>query len=387
MSSVLTARWTRTAVLSLALIALLVPAFRISMTNLVAVHDVWHRFAVGDWLISYAGGFVRRGLSGEFLFAVSRLTGFSLSQTLFSLQLVLLATFFVCGGLLVLRQRRVWPFLLLIVAPFVFMFQVHDPAGGFRKELLHIALLALLSLAAVCLDTERFRIAVRTVLLVYPLAILSHEMLAIYQPYLVAVALCRLGAGKRTVIEIALLLVPSVIAFGATLVFSGTEHHVAAICAALGENVLWQCSGNSAVGWLATSIDEARLAVRERIALANYIPTYLYGAGLCAVGFVPAAGRLRLLWRHQLPVLCILTSVLGSILLFVFALDWGRFIYLHGVSLFLLLLSLEAVEPPPEGEPTGRIARLLRRWRYVFAAAYAVMAWAYATDWRLVHYY
>ena len=127
--------------------------------------------------------------------------------------------------------------------------------------------------------------------------------------------------------------------------------------------------------------------MQQRIQLAYYIPTYLNWAGLCAVGFLPAVGRLRLLWRHQLAVLCVLISIAGSLLLFAVALDWGRFIYLHGVSLFLLLLSLEAVEPPPDGEPTGRIARLLRRWRYVFAAAYAVMAWAYATDWRLVHYY
>ena len=34
----------------------------------------WEQWVVADWLVSYAPGFVRRGLSGQLLLGVSRLT-------------------------------------------------------------------------------------------------------------------------------------------------------------------------------------------------------------------------------------------------------------------------------------------------------------------------
>lgn len=378
----------RTAVLSVLLALLLIPAFVASYNNLLAVHRIWHPFTVGDWLINYAGGFVRRGLMGEILMLLSNATGLSISTLLFALQIGLLVAFFACVVRLIFAQRNVWPFLLLTVSPVILMFQVHDAAGGFRKEQMHIVLLAIVAVAAVSTDTNRFRRIIRIAALAYPLLILSHEMLAIYMPYLVALALCRLGADRRTVLELGLLTLPSVAAFGLAYWYTGSPQQVAAICASLTSAPLSDCAGNTAVGWLSKSLDYGHGAVMARVREGFYISFFLQLSGLCLIGFLPAIARVRLLWRHQLALLAILMSVAGTLLLFTVALDWGRFIYVHCVSLFLVLLALQTSEPAPAIEPNrGPIGAALHRWRYLWLSAYAGFAWLYATTWRVMHYY
>lgn len=55
-------------------------------------------FNVGDWLINYEGGFVRRGLIGEVLFLLAKVTGVSPAIYLVGLQSITFGIFFFFHG-------------------------------------------------------------------------------------------------------------------------------------------------------------------------------------------------------------------------------------------------------------------------------------------------
>ncbi len=61
-----------------------------ALLSLVAAYRQRHAWVMGDWLIHYAGGFVRRGLFGQIFVALSRVTG--LNPGVFAVLTILLNT-------------------------------------------------------------------------------------------------------------------------------------------------------------------------------------------------------------------------------------------------------------------------------------------------------
>ena len=98
----------------------------------------------GDWLINYAGGFVRRGLFGE-LFLTLAPVGPPGLWLLFALQVgcyVLVLAY--CTQVLT-RTRFSWSAIAMVCGPAVLPFIGWDTQGGFRKEILVFVILALLA--------------------------------------------------------------------------------------------------------------------------------------------------------------------------------------------------------------------------------------------------
>ena len=54
-----------------------------------------NRWSIGDWLINYQGGFVRRGLSGELFYTLSQITHINPGFFAFLFQIVFYGIFFV----------------------------------------------------------------------------------------------------------------------------------------------------------------------------------------------------------------------------------------------------------------------------------------------------
>ncbi len=101
-----------------------------------------HGFHLFDWLISYDGGFVRRGLTGEVLLGLDRFTFLDAPLTVFAVQLVAYALLLHGAYLLAVRSVPTAALVLMLVSPAVFTFQLFDVAGGYRKEVLALALVA-----------------------------------------------------------------------------------------------------------------------------------------------------------------------------------------------------------------------------------------------------
>ena len=342
-------------------------------------NDTW---LLGDWLINYEGGFVRRGVTGEIFLLLSGLTDLPPMLFVVFAQLACYLVYLYFAWRLLDRQDRLLPFLLLIVSPFIFLFQVYGPGGGFRKEVLFFALLAWLAFASINRSRESFDRVFIAAMLGYPLLILSHEMLAIYMPWIVALYVRDRPFSWPLVRRLGLLIAPSVVAFALAMRFPGSAETVAAICDSLGRYAFDRCVDAGPIAWLQVDTAFGIGKVSQKIA-NHYLPVYAAATLFALIAYVPLASRLRRMWQNRLMMLLIASSVLGSLALFVVAIDWGRFIYIHLVALFLVLLTIE----PAEGESATGPLSLLSRQPVLRWALIVLVAGVYATQWRLLHFY
>lgn len=345
-----------------------------------AVHRYLLRdgFAFGDWLINYQGGFVRRGLLGEVVYELYRATGVNPGVYVLLLQLALYSAFLVFSYLLLRRQNPV-SYSFLIFAPFVFMY--HDEVG-FRKEQIFLTLMAFSVWLSQAMAGRRAQFMFIIVLALYPLAVLSHEMLLAFLPYLLAAcALWKQRPSRRQDAWIVSLSFLSVVCFSAVLLYGRTAGVGA-------ERILESLRtagypSGAATLFLNDSLSTAHQRVREVFVWGNYT-NYTLTVALGLLAFLPIRERCRHLARHRLCLSAIGASVALSIPLFLFAHDWGRFIRIHAVALFLLSL----------GTPAERRERSSSRLRAMDAnrvslwgaAAWSVAFLAYISFWRISPY-
>ena len=109
------------------------------------------------------------------------------------------------------------------------------------------------------------------------------------------------------------------------------------------------------------------------LALLAVLPLLAGTLALARSGF---ARELRVIWAAAA------VSLGGTLILFLYAIDWGRWIYLHVFSIGILLLVLDgkakklpAYAAAPAAPNPGR-----------YGLGYAVLLAAYATTWSLPHY-
>lgn len=91
-----------------------------------------HPYTIGDYLINYHCGFVRRGLLGTVFIGISTITGVGISSILLSSAII--AYLFVFGAILYKSLKHPWLFLLLAFSPFALLFPLNDWGAMGRKE-------------------------------------------------------------------------------------------------------------------------------------------------------------------------------------------------------------------------------------------------------------
>ena len=305
-----------------------------------------HGYIIGDWLINYQGGFVRRGLFGELAIRLSDALPFVRPDWVAGIcQIFLYMIFLVFSYLNLLRQPCLKPYWILIFSPFLFCFQIITIGGGGRKEIIFFALLSVLVWVANTASFRRFRKVFGIMLLFYPLAVLTHEMLILFLPYLFIVYFIRDPFRKKNLRWQIPLLSLSLVALFASLLFPGTDGTATGISQSL------LCRGvvvgADAVNWLRSDIQQSVMAVRYGITNGHFISIYTIVLILVGLGFLPLLPKIRALFENRAALFLFLFSCAGSCLLAVVAIDWGRWIYIHATALFLVLLVQRTEETPP----------------------------------------
>ena len=115
-----------------------------------------HGWAIGDWLINYQGGMVRRGLMGELIYQFAQYTHANLGIVVVIIQSFFYAVFLYFSYALLKQRRVLLPYIFLIFSPFIFMFQIHSMSGGYRKEIIYFAILAFVVWVANTKDKKSF---------------------------------------------------------------------------------------------------------------------------------------------------------------------------------------------------------------------------------------
>lgn len=354
-----------------------IAVFVATLYNGWLVYQANDPFAIGDWLINYQGGFVRRGFAGELIFRLYRATGVPPGLVSVAVGSLCYACYFGFSYLLLRRQPALSPFLFLLFSPFLFLFQIHEGSGGFRKEVLFLALLAYTVWSARACGTKRFEMAFLASLFVYPFIVLSHEALVVYLPYLLIVYASRPERRIRTTWIAAVLVGLSGLSLVSAMANNGSMAQAEAICASLGPYAPARCTLRGAIGWLFLEGGNTRLFVSMMARSISVFLVYGICIALAVLAYIPILNRIRTLLGNRPVSLLWMLSLLGTVPIFFVALDWGRFIYVHLAAVFLV--SFLAADAPVSMPP----AMLSGRWR---RAVLVVALGAYAVLWHLPYW-
>lgn len=293
----------------------------------------------GDWLINYADGFVRRGFIGEVCRQLHQLAGVDPLAALIAIKAILYAT--LCASLVILAAKRtiVVAELALLLSPAILPFEIYDPLGSGRKEM------ALLTAFAVYVTAQQFlaegessghrRWQLWYLMLALPLMTLIHEGLFFFLPFFLAYEWVRRGSLDR---RTAMLFVPPyAIACGALMLswtFRGGSGTSAAICSSLAAMSLAPelCGGAvAALGGYDVHIGAGDLARYLALSVLTFVPLGWYG-----IRAIDSSRR-----RSLMSAACV--ALAGTLPLYLVSEDWGRWMHISAVLLFILVVASKDV--------------------------------------------
>lgn len=302
---------------------------------------------ISDWLINYEGVFVRRGLPGEVALLLARQTHISPVAFVVLMYLVCFAVLLFAVWRLAMHSTLHFWVLALLLSPASLSFQLLHPQAGFRKEIIY---LAALSLFLVLLQRTRLAPIVITSYLsiVAIIGLFAHEGLIVYFPYFFAALLI---SGRSVIQTARMCAIPFVFAIGIallSLLHPGNSTIASGICSSLGYKIdaspINDICGSGAIAYLRNKPDTAAREVLTLVekdhdfkvfpefALFAFVPLFMEGLALARSGF-----------RRELRMVWIVTalSFLCSFVLFHYGYDWGRWIYIHILSVSVLLLFID----------------------------------------------
>ena len=345
--------WLRPGVLAQALLALfcaalLFLAIRQAVGHYQAGGDAWR---IGDWLINYSAGFVRRGFSGEVIRLISDLLFHDVLFTVLFVQLFCFTVLVLAAlAMLLWRQANLAVFALLAVSPALFTYEVINKFS-FRKELLFLAMLGVVSLLMARRPARAGRYLTEALYAMPPL-ILSHEMLIIFTPYLFLAALAvnpRISFWERKYLIPVLLIACS---FGAVALHSGNREMAVTVIESWKGQVPDQAVGSERFG----AISALRLPpeaffreIRHRMFSPPklYFSNYSIALVLIGIGFVPLWRRLAEFFRPGASRWLLWAALAGTFGVMMVAYDWGRIFHINCVCLFFVLACREKISPSP----------------------------------------
>lgn len=330
-------------------------------------------FVIGDWLINYQGGFVRRGLLGALVLWLADLSPLNPGIIVFLLQSLFYGLYFFFCFLLLRKKKNILLFSFAIFSPFIFTFQINDLGGGYRKEVIYFAFFSCLVWLS-CHQSKHFKTGFIFILCMYPLLILSHEMMAVFLPYLVALYVYKLARlNKSDFLLLFLLLLPSTLAFLFALFHSAIPEDAAGkIFQSLKtRDYILSCG---AIAWLDKDIDYALGSVLYEFKNRQYL-YYALPLLLGCLAFLPLTNHLAELAKNKLLLVLVAITLAGTVCLMLVSKDWGRILYIHFVSLFLMSLAVN-----PE-QVTGQRQALSKTRMGLLVICCLV----YSASWHIVH--
>jgi hypothetical protein len=304
---------------------------------------------LSDWMINYQGGFIRRGLPGEVLYLISHALHISLTTLIVASYLFFFSVLFFAVWRLAIGSSRNFWVIAIILSPAFLSFQLLHPQAGFRKEIIFLAALALFALlhrnkALTAGQSTAYLVAVAF------LGTLSHEAIFLYLPYFVPVLLLSDCSYANTLKQVAPACIAGLLAFAVCAHYPGNQTTVSTMCRSLGYSLsagrVDQVCGSGAIHYLLNTREFARQETVEAITQLHYFRIYPL---LALIAALPLIGLSVHAWlrgfRRETTIIWASFAVafLCSLILFIYGIDWGRWIYIHIVSLSILLLFLDCL--------------------------------------------
>ena len=291
--------------------------------------DSW---LAGDWLINYSGGFVRRGLFGE-IFRTIFPNGQLGLWYLFIFQSCLYALMLFYFVRYLMKEKFSWVSIALICNPAAFAFVGWDTRAFARKESLGFVSLIVIAMAAQ--RVSNFSKSLKYLgVFCFIASIFMSEINAIMLPSVVYLLANSFRSGQhkaRSIIEVSLISLTSLIALALTLVSPGTILQREIICGSLQEiglNKELLCGG--AISSIGATYREV-----QKILIEDLFPQYLGYLPLLVIATIPifltSWFRKNRFW--------VLFIFLFSAPLYSAVWDYGRLIHIFIIQITILVIS------------------------------------------------
>ena len=321
--------------------------------------DPWSH---GDWLISYSGGFIRRGLMGEAIFYFGSLSGLPIAWIVAAIQALAAGVFFFGLAFILFPKNITLGQLTVLLNPLSVGYVLVDPATAGRKEILILALVVIWQV----LETRSAALSASKIVLGLSLSIvvLSHEGLYFFIPLFLLVSISTnptlrmRGLAQR----VFLLLAPTSLAL-LSVVTVQTSATAEQLCSPLTRAgyTTYTCDGAiysavlgnadgavSALSWLASFP-------------SSYFLYFLFLSGFLALSglvmYAASGGESRFQFWTQIALT--LSAVSFTSPLFLVAVDWGRFVHVVAVVITIAVISLPVTDKPITGKPLKSRAYVL----------------------------
>ena len=143
-------------------------------------HNIGNDSSLSDWLINYSGGFVRRGLIGQFMIEFSYFFSLNLRDVILIFQIFFFSfyyflVFFLLKGLI---SNRI--IILSVFTPIFIFYPIAEIEAFGRKELLIFLIVTFYFLS----NIESLKTQIIFKLILFPISILIWEPTIIFYPYL-----------------------------------------------------------------------------------------------------------------------------------------------------------------------------------------------------------
>ncbi|WP_433966052.1 hypothetical protein [Tunturiibacter gelidiferens] len=363
-------------------------------TILVGIRQMRERniWSMGDWLVNYQGGFVRRGLPGEAAFRLGRMMHVSPDVFVLIMQLACYAAMFYSFYRLLSGLRpKLWT-ILVLVSPATLAFQLLEYQSGFRKETIFLGGLGLLILALLRSSICDAWISAYTTVFV-AICILSHDAPILYGGLVLAALAIGFGLNRRLLNVLICPLICMFCMLALTLTHHGDSNTAKRVCGSLGYNVEQlilpaPCKGE--IAQIGLTLQEERAEARYEHPLLHYTRRYLV---YTFVAFVPLIMAFATLWRWKAgrPLLKILLSmtaltICATGVLFYMTIDWGRWVYIGVFAIALLLMMIENIrQSDPSQREADECQRASRTHVWQTHTATVLFVAFYALSWHLPH--
>ncbi len=292
-----------------------------------------------DWLINYQGGFVRRGLIGEFLFQIHNMINLDLDILVFTFVsfLYLMVSFFLIKTIKYLESSQLNT--LIFLSPGFFLYQIMNSEVIGRKDMLFLLVIAFFVFFEKRLNNKN--LFVLLILLVFFLS-LSHSIFLFYSPYLFFLFFLIKSVRKLkvTFAEIIISSTSLFVIFFLIYFNQGDELIVSEICNSVKNFVNSDCEIRGQMFWLGNNA-ESHISVQY--VSFNHFLIYLLSIILVFffifIKFYNSKFKINNLSINKFnPALLLLILFLLTLPVYYLGSDWGRYIYLSFSGSFFIFI-------------------------------------------------
>ena len=323
------------------LYAIVIFSFLFQVIKFYTFYQEYSAWQYADWIINYQGGFVRRGLIGEFLFNVHKIFSIRLDLVtlLFVTSLFTSLSYFLIKSLKYLENSKLD--ILIFLSPGFVIYPIMNSEVIGRKDIL-----ITLVIAFFVFFEKNYKSKNLLILLIVSISLisLSHSGLLFYTPYLVFLFFL-IKINRNEVIsfkDILFILLSLFIILFLIFLNQGTVTQVEEICQSIKQFVIEDCKNSGQFLWLSTPANE-HMNFKLSTNYNSYTIIYLLSLFLVNLFLGIKLYLSKFKTDHFNlnkinPLIILFSLFLFTLPIYILGFDWGRYISMSYSCTFFIYI-------------------------------------------------